>query len=104
MTADLPKRPKTLTDFIALLDENWWTYRINHLRASGGEPYIVVDAAPGSWDPFTKIRVTWHTVPHGTLRLDGCSVATHKLPWHDVSLRDARALVVPEPEDANVYY
>lgn len=91
------KRPKGLTDLIALLDESGWSYGVSQARDSGGAPFITVRGLP-HWDQFTEVQVTWHSRSTGTLRLFSCMARQLRRGFYDLSLKAARELITPEPE------
>lgn len=93
------KRPRALTDLIALLDETGWSYAVEQAKDSGGAPYITVRGKP-AWDNFTEIRATWHSRDTGTLRLVSCIACQLRRDWHHLPLKAARELIQPEVEEA----
>jgi hypothetical protein len=93
-----PKRPKALTDLIALLDETGWSYAVQHGRDSADAAFTTVQGRP-RWDPYTEIQAIWHTRDTGTLRLRHCKARQIYRGWFDLTLTAARELVTPEPNE-----
>lgn len=92
--------PKALADTLTELTAARWSYRLAWDRDSGRNLFVRLEAAPFWGGPL--IRATWHTRGTGTLRLFSCMIRdAGTVQYHDTSLKQARALIAPEPVTAD---
>lgn len=62
----LPPTPKNLTDLLADLIANGWSFRVDHAKDSGQDPFIRVLAARR--DGSERVEATWHSRDTGGQR------------------------------------
>lgn len=90
--------PKALAQIVTAALDNGRSFIVQHGVDSGGSPFVTAKAlwTPDGCDVSTEIQMSWHTRQTGTYRLFSAIARGHYRGWHDITAKQALALLAGE--------